>query len=276
MSQIYIYCPHCKAKIKVDREKFYASLKKKIECPACRKSMTLSQDLFAGSRETPKQAKEKLVTAASVMFFGGVLLLALYVNLLRPEASDLDFVGKFILLPIPVLGMVLGLYLFLSSFKKECKEYQDTAKARSSAAGVTAITKKIKFEDLAFLTILFLFLGGITGMLLTWFFVPEKPSLTYLTVQLVFCGMPFLGLVLGLCLWVYICCKEFWHKGESKSFEEGLGVLFFMVAVPAVGFVVWYFVNGMQENWRDTAELKKATVELLEETKKQNRAVGIK
>ena len=48
------------------------------------------------------------------------------------------------------------------------------------------------------------------------------------------------------------------------------------LAVAAVGFVVWYFVTGMLKNWRDTAELKKATVELLEETKKQNRAVGIK
>lgn len=53
-----------------------------------------------------------------------------------------------------------------------------------------------------------------------------------------------------------------------------------MIWVPfvalCVGFVVWFFVNGIQKNWRDTEELKNVTTELLKETKKQNRAAGIK
>ena len=236
-----------------------ARLGTETACLACRKSMTLSQDLFAGSRETPKQAKDKLVTAASVMFFGGVLLLALYVNLLRPEGSGLDFVGSFILLPIPVLGMLLGLYLFLSSF-----------------------TKKRKFGNLIANTFFFLFFGGIAGFFLTVLFWPAE-SQTYHIAWLVFLCMPLLGGVLLLCEWVYICCLEFRHKGESESFVTGMGVigagmgvLFWAVAIPAIGFVAWSFFDRMQDSWRDTAELKKATVELLEETKKQNRAVGIK
>ena len=85
-----------------------------------------------------------------------------------------------------------------------------------------------------------------------------------------------LGIVLIFGAWVHTCYKQFQDTGESTAFKDGMHFLFSAVAVAAVGFVVWHFVTDMQKNWRETAELKKATVELLKETKKQNRAAGIK
>lgn len=75
--------------------------------------------------------------------------------------------------------------------------------------------------------------------------------------------------------WIRTCYKEFRATGKSDTFSEVISVLFGGVAICAVGFVVWYFVTSLQKSWRDTADLKKATIELLEETKKQNRAAGI-
>ena len=59
MSQIDIYCPHCTQKLGMNREKFYASLGKKTQCPTCHKYMTLSQDLFHTFRDTSKKDKRE-------------------------------------------------------------------------------------------------------------------------------------------------------------------------------------------------------------------------
>ena len=59
MSQIDIYCPHCTQKLGMNREKFYASLGKKTQCPTCHKYMTLSQDLFHTFRDTSKKEKRE-------------------------------------------------------------------------------------------------------------------------------------------------------------------------------------------------------------------------